>query len=98
MLRHLDRKMTDLTPNSTFLIAGIVFITIAVIGQSKLAFIEINPGCFGRILALFIGVSSLLYALGILNFSAENLDLLRNSLTEEIKQRISQINEILQGS
>ncbi|WP_414518651.1 hypothetical protein [Nostoc sp. PCC 9305] len=90
--------MTDLTPNSTFLIAGIVFITIAVIGQSKLAFIEINPGCFGRILALFIGVSSLLYALGILNFSAENLDLLRNSLTEEIKQRISQINEILQGS
>ncbi|MDZ8096921.1 MAG: hypothetical protein RM049_37145 [Nostoc sp. DedQUE04] len=90
--------MTDLTPNSTFLIAGIVFITIAVIGQSKLAFIEINPGCFGRILALFIGVSSLLYALGILNFSAENLDLLRNSLTEQIKQRISQINEILQGS
>ncbi|MDZ8030467.1 MAG: hypothetical protein RMY64_36680 [Nostoc sp. DedQUE08] len=90
--------MTDLTPNSTFVIAGIVFITIAVIGQSKLAFIEINPGCFGRILALFIGVSSLLYALGILNFSAENLDLLRNSLTEQIKQRISQINEILQGS
>ncbi|OYD89285.1 hypothetical protein CDG76_35550 [Nostoc sp. 'Peltigera membranacea cyanobiont' 210A] len=97
-MRHLNRKMTDLTSNSTFLIAGIVFITIAVIGQSKLAFIEINPGFFGRFLALIIGISSLLYALGLLNFSAVNLDLLRTSLTEQIKQSISSINELLQGS
>ncbi|MEH2291870.1 hypothetical protein [Nostoc sp.] len=90
--------MTDLTPNSTFLIAGIVFITIAVIGQSKLGFIEINPGCFGRFLALFIGISSLLYALGLLNFSAETLDLLRTSLTEQIKQSLSSINDLFQGS
>jgi len=90
--------MTDLTPNSTFLIAGIVFITIAVIGQSKLGFIEINPGCFGRLLALFIGISSLLYALGLLNLSAETLDLLRTSLTEKIKQSISSINDFFQGS
>ncbi|MEH1835838.1 MAG: hypothetical protein V7L29_28275 [Nostoc sp.] len=90
--------MTDLTPNRTFLIAGIVFITIAVIGQSKLGFIEINPGCFGRFLALFIGILSLLYALGLLNISAETLDLLRTSLTEQIKQSISSINELIQGS
>ncbi|MEH2045771.1 hypothetical protein [Nostoc sp.] len=90
--------MTDLTPNSTFLIVGIVFITIAVIGQSKLAFIEINPGCFGRILALIIGILILLYALGLLNFSTINLDLLRTSLTEQIKQSISSINDLLQGS
>ncbi|WP_298921382.1 hypothetical protein [uncultured Nostoc sp.] len=90
--------MTDLTPNSTFLIAGIVFITIAVIGQSKLGFIEINPGCFGRFLALFIGISSLLYALGLLNLSAETLDLLKTSLTEQIKQSIGSINELIQGS
>lgn len=90
--------MTDLTPNSTFLIVGIVFITIAVIGQSKLAFIEINPGCFGRILALFIGISSLFYAWGLLNFSTVKLDLLRTSLVEQIKQSISSINDILQGS
>ncbi|MEH1867673.1 MAG: hypothetical protein V7K69_22070 [Nostoc sp.] len=90
--------MTDITPNSTFLIAGIVFVTIAVIGQSKLGFIEINPGCFGRLLALFIGISSLLYALGLLNFSGETLDLLRISLTQQIKQSISSINELLQGS
>jgi hypothetical protein len=90
--------MTDITPNSTFLIAGIVFVTIAVIGQSKLGFIEINPGCFGRLLALFIGISSLLYALGLLNFSGGTLDLLRTSLTEQVKQSISSINELLQGS
>ncbi|MEH2140193.1 hypothetical protein [Nostoc sp.] len=90
--------MTDLTPNSTFLIAGIVFITIAIIGQSKLGFVEINPGCFGRLLALVIGISSLFYALGLLNFSAETIDLLRISLTEQIKQRISSINDLLQGS
>ncbi|MBN3884042.1 MAG: hypothetical protein V7K64_01345 [Nostoc sp.] len=90
--------MTDLTPNNSFLIAGIVFITIAVIGKSKLAFIEINPGFFGRVLALLIGISSLFYALGLLNFSAGTLDLLRTSLTEQIKQSISSINELLQGS
>ncbi|MEH2447202.1 MAG: hypothetical protein V7K18_15760 [Nostoc sp.] len=90
--------MTDLTPNSNFLIAGIVFITIAVIGKSKLGFIEINPGFFGRFLALFIGISSLLYALGLLNFSAETIDLLRIYMTEQIQHSLSSINELLQGS
>lgn len=90
--------MTDLTPNSNFLIAGIIFITIAVIGKSKLGFIEINPGFFGRFLALFIGISSLLYALGLLNFSAETIDLLKTYMTEQIQQSLSSINELLQGS
>jgi hypothetical protein len=89
--------MTDLTPSNTFLIAGIFFITIAVVGESKLGFVEINPGCFGRFLALLIGISSLLYALGIFNISAETFDLLRISLTEQIKQSISSINDLLQG-
>jgi len=90
--------MTDLTANNTFVIAGIVFVTIAVIGQSKLGFIEINPGCFGRLLALFIGISSLLYAVGLLNFSVANLDSLRTYLLELIQQSLSSINELLQGS
>ncbi|MEH2466215.1 hypothetical protein [Nostoc sp.] len=90
--------MTDLTPNSNFLIVGIVFITIAVIGKSKLGFIEINPGFFGRFLALFIGVLSLLYVLGLLNFSAETIDLLKTYMTEQIQQSLSSINELLQGS
>ncbi|MBD2526104.1 hypothetical protein H6G86_27635 [Nostoc sp. FACHB-133] len=97
-MRYLNSRMTDITPNSTFLIAGIVFVTIAIIGQSKLGFIEINPGCFGRLLALFIGISSLLYALGLLNFSGATIDFLRTSLTEQVKQSISSINELLQGS
>ncbi|MDZ8108324.1 MAG: hypothetical protein RM338_22250 [Nostoc sp. DedQUE12a] len=90
--------MTDLTANNTFVIAGIVFVTIAVIGQSKLGFIEINPGCFGRLLALIIGISSLLYAVGLLNFSLANIDLLRTYLLELIQQSLSSINELLQGS
>jgi hypothetical protein len=90
--------MTDLAANNTFVIAGIVFITIAVIGQSKLGFIEINPGCFGRFLALIIGISSLLYALGLLNFSVANIDSLRNYLLELIQQSLNSINELLQGS
>ncbi|MBD2728314.1 hypothetical protein H6G96_18830 [Nostoc sp. FACHB-892] len=90
--------MTDLTSSNVFIIAGIVFITIAVIGQSKLGFIEINPGCFGRFLALFIGISSLLYALGLLNISGETFNLFRTSLIEQIKQSISSINELLQSS
>ncbi|PHJ66295.1 hypothetical protein VF14_28880 [Nostoc linckia z18] len=90
--------MTDLAANNTFVIAGIVFITIAVIGQSKLGFIEINPGCFGRFLALIIGISSLLYALGLLNFSVANIDSLKNYLLELIQQSFNSINELLQGS
>ncbi|MBD2516467.1 hypothetical protein H6G93_15880 [Nostoc sp. FACHB-973] len=97
-MNYLNRKMTDLTANNTFVIAGIVFITIAVIGQSKLGFIEINPGCFGRFLALIIGISSLLYAVGLLNFSVVNLDSLRTYLLELIQQSLSSINELLQGS
>ncbi|MFN6563126.1 MAG: hypothetical protein RMY28_025495 [Nostoc sp. ChiSLP01] len=90
--------MTDLTANNTFVIAGIVFITIAVIGQSKLGFIEINPGCFGRFLALIIGISSLLYAVGLLNFSLANLDSIKTYLLELIQQSLTSISELLQGS
>ncbi len=90
--------MTDLAANNTFVIAGIVFITIAVIGQSKLGFIEINPGCFGRLLALIIGISSLFYAAGLLNFSVANLDSLKTYLTELIQQSLSSINELFPGS
>ncbi|MBD2413884.1 hypothetical protein H6H01_24780 [Nostoc calcicola FACHB-3891] len=96
-MNYLNTKMTDLTANNTFVIAGIVFITIAVIGQSKLGFIEINPGCFGRFLALIIGISSLLYAVGLLNFSVGTLDSLRTYLIELIQQSLTSINELLQG-
>jgi hypothetical protein len=91
VLKHLNKKMIDLTANNTFLIAGIVFLTIAVIGQSKLGFIEINPGFFGRFLALIIGISSLLYDVGLFNFPVETLDLLRTYLAKVIQQSVSSI-------
>lgn len=37
-------------------IIGTVFLMIAVIGNSRLAIIEINPGGFGRFLGLILGI------------------------------------------
>ncbi|MBH8563516.1 hypothetical protein I8748_15195 [Nostoc sp. CENA67] len=89
--------MATLTSNNTLLIAGIIFITIAVIGQSKLLFLEINPGCFGRTLALFIGVVSLAFAFGLGNFPVENFELFRTYLARQIQENFNWINDLLQG-
>ena len=97
MTNDFNKNMATLTSNNTLLIAGIIFITIAVIGQSKLLFLEINPGCFGRTLALFIGIVSLAFALGIGNFPAENLELFRTYLAKQIQENINWINNLLQG-
>ncbi|MBW4611775.1 MAG: hypothetical protein KME21_00530 [Desmonostoc vinosum HA7617-LM4] len=80
------------------LIAGIVCLIIAVIGNSKLGFVEINPGCFGRLLALTLGTLSLVFAVGLGNLPLETLDSLKTYLSEQIQQNISSINEILQRS
>lgn len=89
--------MATLTSNNTLLIAGIIFLTIAVIGQSKLLFLEINPGCFGRTLALFIGIVSLAFAFGLGNFPVEKLELFRTYLVRQIQENINWINDLLQG-
>ncbi len=68
---------------------------IAVLGQSKLGFAEINPGFFGRFLALFLGIFSLLFAVGITNYSVETFDLLKTYLTEQIQQNMGLVNEFL---
>jgi len=74
------------TPSTTiFLISGLVFLLIAVIGQAKLGFAEINPGGCGRFLAFILGVFSLLMA-GILEvFPAQTLDSITTSLVEQIQ-------------
>ena len=89
--------MTTLTSSNSLLIAGIIFLTIAVIGQSKLLFLEINPGFFGRVLALFIGVVSLSFAFGLGNFPVENFDLVKTYLAKQIQENITWINDLLQG-
>ncbi|ALF55402.1 hypothetical protein ACX27_25400 [Nostoc piscinale CENA21] len=87
--------MANFTLSNIFLTLGIVFLVISVLGQSKLGFIEINPGCFGRVLALIIGVASLAFVLLGSNFSVETIDLIRNYLAKAIQQNIPQINELL---
>lgn len=92
--------MTDLASNNYIFIAGIIFLAIAVLGQTKLAFIEINPGCFGRTLALLIGVVSLLVATGMLTFPIETLNLnsIKDFFTQQLKQYAGLINDFIQGS
>lgn len=46
------------TPASFFLVTlGTVFLVIAVIGNSKLWLIELNPGFCGRFLGLLLGLA-----------------------------------------
>lgn len=78
--------MTSLISTNYLLIAGVIFLVIAVLGQTKLGFIEINPGCFGRTLALFLGTISLLFALGMGSIPIETLDLIKAYLTDQIQQ------------
>lgn len=84
--------MTNLPLTNSLLIAGIVFLTIAVLGQTKLGFAEINPGCFGRLLALLLGILSLGFAALLVSFPVETLDLVKTYLAKLIQQNISLFN------
>ena len=97
MMNELN-NMTNSPLTTFFLISGIVFLTISVIGQSKLFFAEINPGFFGRLLALIIGVFSLICAALIGVFPLESVDLVKNYLAQQLQQNISSINQFLLGS
>ena len=79
--------MTNSLPlNTFFAIAGMTFLLIAVIGRSKLGFAEINPGCFGRLLALIIGLSLLSETSILTAFPTDNLiQLIRDVLTDGIQ-------------
>jgi uncharacterized membrane protein len=90
--------MTNSPLTTFFLISGIVLLTISVIGQSKFFFAEINPGCFGRFLALIIGVFSLICAVFIGVLPLETVDLVKNYLAQQLQQNISSINQLLLGS
>lgn len=74
-----------------FLIAGIIFLLIAVVGQAKLGFAEINPGFFGRLLALIIGLFILVLAALIGLLPVETLNLIKTYLQEQIQQNIGLI-------
>ncbi|MFB2967908.1 hypothetical protein ACE1CD_02950 [Aerosakkonema sp. BLCC-F183] len=76
-----------------FLISGLVFLIIAVIGQAKLGFAEINPGGCGRLLAFIIGVSSLIVALFLSIFPVETLEAIVTSLAQQIQQNLPNLTQ-----
>jgi hypothetical protein len=80
--------MSALPLTNILLILGIVFLTISVIGHSRLGFMEINPGFFGRFLALIIGLFSLTSAAALGLFPTEMVDLVRTSVSEFIQQNL----------
>lgn len=84
--------MTNLPLTNSLWIAGIIFLTIAVLGQIKLGFAEINPGCFGRTLALFVGILSLGFAALLVNFPVETLDLFKTYIAKLIQQNMVLLN------
>lgn len=88
--------MTNALPlNTFFLIAGIIFLVIAAIGQSKLGFAEINPGFFGRFLALIIGITLLLLAVILVTLPTDILlEIIRNFLAEQIQLNMGSLNAI----
>ncbi len=73
--------------NTIFLLAGLLFLLISVLGRLKIGFAEINPGLFGRIVALVVGLFCLIITVLLIIFpSGILLESIRNSLAEQIQQ------------
>lgn len=64
---------------------------IAVVGKSKFGFAEINPGGFGRLLALLLGILNLIIATVLVLFPVEMLEVIKNSLAEQIQQNMDSL-------
>ena len=78
-----------------FLLAGMTFLLISVLGELKFGFAEINPGLFGRIVALVIGVLYLIITVLLVIFPSDILQgLIRNSLLEQFQQNMNLLNKI----
>ena len=80
--------MTISNLTTIFLISGLGFLIIAVLGQIKLGFAEINPGCLGRTLALIIGSFCLIGAIFSGTVPVEIVDSVRSYLTKVMQQYI----------
>ena len=80
--------MTNLPLANIFLILSLVFLIIAVVGKSKFAFIEINPGGAGRFLALLLGILSLIGSGFLIIFPTEKIALIKAYFAEQIQQNL----------
>ena len=85
--------MTNSPLTTLFLISGLVFLLIAVVGQAKLGFAEINPGGCGRFLALILGIFSLIFAGSLGIFPGEMLEVVKTSFAEQIQQGLNQLTQ-----
>ncbi len=64
-----------------FLLAGMIFLLISILGELNFGSAEINPGLFGRIVALVIGVICLIITVLLVIFPPNILqELIRNNL------------------
>lgn len=88
------KNMTNSPLTNLLLIAGTVFLAIAVVGRARLGFAEINPGFFGRFLALIIGLFSLTCAAVLVLFPVELVDFIRNYLAQQIQQNLGLIIQL----
>jgi hypothetical protein len=82
------------TPLSSLLVTlGTIFLVIAVIGNSKLWVIELNPGGFGRFLGLVLGLVfyGIAFSSSLLppDFWQRVSNALTNQLQENLKSLVS---------
>lgn len=90
---NVFNEMANSPLTTFFSISTLVFLMIAVVGKSKFAFAEINPGFFGRFLALILGLVNLTVAVLLVIFPAETLELVRSYLVEQIQQNLQSLTE-----
>lgn len=84
------------TPLSTILfIVSLTLFILAIVGNSKLAFIEVNPGCFGRLLALLFGFITLLAATALVVFPMPMLEGIKTQIAELLQQNFSNITQYI---
>lgn len=90
---NLLSEMASPPLTTVFLIVGLVFLTLAVVGNSRLGFAEVNPGCFGRFLALTIGLFSLIIAGSLAIFPVEMVEPLKTSVAQWLQQNLELLTQ-----
>ncbi len=77
------------TPLSSLLVTlGTIFLIIAVIGNSRIWVIELNPGGFGRFLGLILGIVFYAVAFSSLLLPVDFWQMISDVLTNQLQENI----------
>jgi hypothetical protein len=77
------------TPLSSLLVTlGTLFLIIAVIGNSRIWIIELNPGGFGRFLGLILGIVFYVIAFSSLLLPVDFWQMISEALTNQLQENI----------